>query len=163
MQVHRAAIFSNLIPKTLKGLRIPYHRLARRSLHLGEHFTRGSSNEIELTTRVPIAGRKYLPSSNAAGFPKFLSGPRENYPLLVKAVNGQASTIELWAKRSREVIDEAYREYEKSGSAVAILFRSLPVVNAEDFARWGNDLGYESYAYVGGITPRYEIVENVAV
>ena len=163
MQVHRAAIFFNLIPKTLKGLRIPYHRLTRRSLHLGEHFTKGSSNEIELRTRVPIAGRKNLPSSNTAGFPKFLSGPRENYPLLVKAVNGQASTVEQWAKRSREVIDEAYREYDKSGSAVAILFRGLPVVNAEDFSRWGNNLGYEPYAYVGGITPRYETVENVAV
>lgn len=139
-------------------------RLARshRSLHLGEHFSRGSFKEIQLTVPVPLAGRKYLPSYDTPGFPKFLSGPRENFPLLVKARNEQETTLTHWAKRSREVIEEAYRKYEKDGSAVAILFRGLPVTNEKDLSEWVNGLGYEHFSYVGGTAPRVEIERNVA-
>lgn len=133
-----------------------------RSLHLGEHFTGGSLTEIQLARPVPLAGRKYLPSSRSPGFPKFLSGPREGYPLLVKAQNGHAASLLHWAKRSREVIEEAYRKFEKDGSAVAILFRGLPIINENDFSQWVDGLGYEPFSYVGGVSIRSEIAPNVA-
>ena len=137
-------------------------KLHRRSLHLGEHFVRGSVKEIELRSAVSLAGRKYLPSSHVPNFPKFLSGPRENYPYFVKAQNGEEAALERWAKRSREVIEEAYEKYEADGSAVAILFRGLPVRNANDFSLWANNLGFEKFRYVGGTAPRNEIEENIA-
>lgn len=138
-------------------------RLTQRSLHVGEHFRPGSLSEIQLTTPVRLAGRKYLASSHsAAGFPSFLSGPRENYPLLLKAVNGKGATLSLWGKRSREVIDEAYAKYKKDGTAVAILFRGMPITGESSFSEWVNSLGYKPFSYVGGIAPRSEIETNVA-
>ena len=155
--------FGRLIPKPASSFEHFISRLRPRHLHLGEHFIRGSSKEIELTSAVRLAGRKYLSGSHVAGFPEFLSGPRrEDFPLLVKAQNGQEATLKHWAKRSREVIEEAYRKYEHDGTAVAILFRGLPVRSAMDFSVWSTNLGYESFRYVGGIAPRNEIEENVA-
>ena len=154
--------FGRLIPKPAISLKHFISRLRLRQLHLGEHFIRGSSKEIVLTSAVRLAGRKYLPGSHVTGFPKFLSGPREDFPLLVKAQHSQEATLKHWAKRSREVIEEAYRKYEHDGTAVAILFRGLPVRNAKDFSVWSTNLGYESFRYVGGTFPRNEIEENVA-
>ena len=82
-----------------------------RWLHMGEYFTRGSLNEIQLQTAVPLAGRKYLVSSNSSGFPKHLSGPKEDFPMLVKARKGQGASMKHWALRCREMIDQAYQRY----------------------------------------------------
>ena len=133
-----------------------------RFLHLGEHFVRGSQREIELTVPVNLAGRKYLASSNTLGFPKLLSGPTEDYPLLLKAQNREGATIAQWAKRSKEIIEEALKGFQKGGPAVAILFRDLPIRNAKDFSQWLNNLEYEygSYKKSTGLLP--EIAENVA-
>ena len=78
---------------------------------MGEHFSRGSLNEIELQTIVPLAGRKCLVSSNSTGFPKHLSGPKEDFPILVKAKKGQEASMKHWALRCREIIDQAYQRY----------------------------------------------------
>ena len=51
---------------------------------------------------------------------------------------------------------------EKNGTAVAILFRYLPNLGEKDFAEWVNNLGFEPFRYVGGVTPRNEIEPNVA-
>ena len=82
-----------------------------RWLHMGKYFTRGSLNEIQLQTAVPLAGRKYLASSNSSGFPKHLSGPKEDFPMLVKARKGQEASMKHWALRCREMIDQAYQRY----------------------------------------------------
>lgn len=134
----------------------------RRFIYLGQHFIRGLPEEIELAAPVSIAGRKYLPSSESPGIPKFLSGPREDYPLLLKAQNGPSATLVQWAKRSRDVINEAYDKFNKDGSAVAILFRGLPIRNAEDFSEWVNNLGYDNVSsrQATGLLP--EIAKNVA-
>ena len=78
---------------------------------MGEYFTHGSLNEIELQTPVPLAGRKYLASSTSAGFPKYLSGPKDDFPMLVKAKKGRETSMKHWAMRSREIIDQAYQRY----------------------------------------------------
>ena len=78
---------------------------------MGEYFSRGSLSEIELQTVVPLAGRKYLVSSNSSGFPKHLSGPKEDFPMLLKARKGQEASMKDWALRSREIIDQAYQRY----------------------------------------------------
>ena len=82
-----------------------------RGLHMGEYFARGSVNEIELQTPVPLAGRKHLVSSDSPGFPKHLSGPGKDFPMLVKARNGQEANMKDWSLRSREIIDQAYHRY----------------------------------------------------
>ena len=52
--------------------------------------------------------------------------------------------------------------YERNGTAVAILFRGLPNANERDFSEWVNNLGYQPFAYVGGIVPRNEVEPNVS-
>ena len=101
----KSLIASNILLKRISFLS------HRRCLHMGEYFTRGSLNEIELQTPVPLAGRKYLVSSNSPGFPKHLSGPREDFPVLVKARKGQDASMKLWSLRSRDIIDQAYHRY----------------------------------------------------
>ena len=61
--------------------------------------------------------------------PECLSSPSEekNYPLLLKAQDSKGASMTHWAKRSRDVIEEAYCEFQSHGSAVAILFRGLPI------------------------------------
>ena len=134
----------------------------RRLLHLGKYFNRGSLSEIELQEPVQLAGRKFLASSGSPDFPKFLSGPREDYPLLVKAKNGKEAGLLEWAKRARQVIDSAFEGFEKDGTAVAILFRGLPLETIKDYSTWVNALGFEPFKYVGGVTARNEIDFNVA-
>ena len=137
-------------------------RNAARRIHMGEHFSRGLLKEMQLQTPVPLAGRKYLPSSDSPGFPKHLSGPKENFPMLIKAKNGQNATMKQWAMRSREIIDQAYQQYEDDGSAVAIVFRGLPNVSEKDFAEWVNNLGFKPFPYVGGTAARHEVEPNVS-
>ena len=95
--------------------RITFNRISplrnTKWLHMGEHFTRGSLREIELKTAVPLAGRQYLVSSNSSGFPKHLSGPKEDFPLLVKAKKGREADMKHWALRCKEIIDQAYQRY----------------------------------------------------
>ena len=91
--------------------RVMFNRISSKYLHMGEYFSRGRPNEIELQTIVPLAGRKYLASSTSAGFPKHLSGPKEDFPMLVKAKNGQEASMKHWALRCREIIDQAYQRY----------------------------------------------------
>ena len=82
-----------------------------RYLHMGEYFIRGSTNEINLQTAVPLAGRKYLVSSDSPEFPKYLSGPKEDFPMLVKVKKGQEASMKQWAARCRNIIDQAYERY----------------------------------------------------
>ena len=42
------------------------------------------------------------------------------------------------------------------------MFRGLPNLDEKDFAEWVNNLGFEPFSYVGGISPRHEIQPNVA-
>ena len=84
------------------------NRIHLKFLHMGEHFSQGTLNEMDLQTLVPLAGRKYLASSNSVGFPKHLSGPKEDFPMLIKAKKGQEAGMKHWALRCREVIDQAY-------------------------------------------------------
>lgn len=147
--------YAPVLPTALRG----------RFFHFGEHFIRGSQKEIELAVPVHLAGRKYLASSNSPGFPKFLSGPREDYPLLLKAQNGEGTTIVQWAKRSKAVFEDALRSFQRDapdGPAVAILFRGLPIRNEKDFSELVNNLEYQtgSYQKSTGLLP--EIAENVA-
>lgn len=50
-------------------------------------FFRHDSVGITCITRqyVQLAGRTSLPGSHGKGFPKFLNGPRENYPHIIYA------------------------------------------------------------------------------
>ena len=108
-RIFRVANKSILLSRSISNY--VYSLKNARSLHMGEYFTRGSLHEIALQTAVPLAGRQYLVSSNSPGFPKYLSGPKEDFPMLVKARNGQEADIKHWALRCREVIDQAYQRY----------------------------------------------------
>ena len=103
---------------------IIFKRISSRFLHMGEYFSRGSLNEIELQTAVLLAGRKHLVSSNSPGFPKYLSGPKDDFPMLVKARKGQETSMKHWALRSREIIDQAYQRYVSHVSSTNIFIKS---------------------------------------
>ncbi|XP_028403513.1 uncharacterized protein LOC114526194 [Dendronephthya gigantea] len=150
---------TRLVPRAV--FKRGYLLKSARCLHMGEYFTRGRLSEIELQASVPLAGRKYLASSTSLGFPKYLSGPKDDFPMLVKAKKGQETSMKHWALRSREIIDQAYQRYEKSGTAVAILFRGLPNSDEKCLSEWVTNLGFEPFKYVGGVSPRYEVQQNV--
>ena len=94
---------------------------------MGEYFTRGRLDEIELQTTVPLAGRKYLAGSMSAGFPKQLSGPKEDFPVLVKAKKGENS-MKHWALRCKEIIDQAYQRYLSSQGSHYICIHVLILI-----------------------------------
>ena len=134
---------------------------ARRISHWGKHFHLGSQDELKLSKSVTLAGRDFLPGSRMPGFPEFLSGPRKNIPLYLKANSEKQFTAATWGLYSREIIDMAYEQYEKSGVVVAILFRGMPIQTTDDFNEWVNALNFENIPYAEpGLTPR--IAELVA-
>ena len=128
----------------------------RRLVHWSKHFRPGSQDELKLSKPVTLAGRDFLASSQSPGFPEFLSGPRKNIPLYLKANSEKQFTAATWGLYSREIIDMAYEQYEKSGVAVAILFRGMPIQTTDDFNEWVNALKMERvpYAEPTGITPQ---------
>ena len=128
---------------------------AVRLVHSGEYFTRGCLDELKLSSSVSLAGRDFLPSSRVPGFPKFLSGPRENAPLYLKAKSEKNVSPATWGMYSREVIDLAFENYQQNGVAVAILFRGLPIRTVQDFSEWAISLKFDKVPYTEptGLTP----------
>ncbi len=134
---------------------------ARRISHWGKHFRVGSQDELKLSKSVTLAGRDFLPGSRMPGFPEFLSGPRKNIPLYLKANSEKQFTAATWGLYSREIIDMAYEQYEKSGVVVAILFRGMPIQTTDDYNEWVNALNFDNIPYAEpALTPR--IAELVA-
>ncbi|XP_070567967.1 dapdiamide synthesis protein DdaC-like [Ptychodera flava] len=112
--------------------------------------------DIPAQTSARIAGRKWLPGSTVPGnkLPEYLASPRENKPAVYEVIEENVK-LEEWSSRCREIIDEKLHVYG------TILFRGLPVENADDFSRFFKQLGFSSMTYYGGAGERTEIADQV--
>ncbi|XP_070567974.1 dapdiamide synthesis protein DdaC-like [Ptychodera flava] len=112
--------------------------------------------DIPAQTRARIAGRKWLPGSTFPGnkLPEHLASPRENMPAVYEVIEEKVK-VEEWSSRCREIIDEKLHVYG------TILFRGLPVENADDFSRFFKRLGFSSMTYQGGAGERTEKADQV--
>lgn len=115
-----------------------------------EAFSVIDPDEIKLKEIVNLRGRKFLPGGDKESFPQFLSGPKPDFPLALKA-EGHYS-IEDWGKLCREEIDGSLYEFG------AILFRDLPLATTDDFQQLFASIGFPAMNYIGGSAHR----ENVA-
>eukprot|EP00112_Aurelia_sp_Birch-Aquarium-sp1_P008762 Seg1974.4 transcript_id=Seg1974.4/GoldUCD/mRNA.D3Y31 product="Dapdiamide synthesis protein DdaC" protein_id=Seg1974.4/GoldUCD/D3Y31 len=115
-----------------------------------EAFSVIDPDEIKLKEIVNLRGRKFLPGGDKDSFPQFLSGPKPDFPLALKA-EGHYS-IEDWGKLCREEIDGSLYEFG------AILFRDLPLATTDDFQQLFASIGFPAMNYIGGSAHR----ENVA-
>lgn len=116
-------------------------------------FTIVDPSQLQLTSEVPLRGRKFLPGADASSFPKYLNGPKENFPLALEAVGSYS--IEDWGKLCREEADANLLSYG------AILFRGLPVDSANDFNRLFHNVGYPAMNYIGGSAHREHVSSQV--
>jgi hypothetical protein len=119
------------------------------------YFREGSAEDIQLPQPVQLAGRKYLPGSFLAGFPKQLSSPREGFPLVLNARtdahNCGSKSIEFWSECFKEQISELYKDFQNGDSEpVAVLLRGLPIKTTKDFSRFVQGLNFEFFLYQGG-------------
>ena len=73
--------------------------------------------DLELKHKPRLAGRKYLPGSKDGGFPEFLSGPKEGFPLAYKLAPDIGLDMLKCGQLCRTIIDRDLPEY------FAILFR----------------------------------------
>ncbi|XP_070567968.1 dapdiamide synthesis protein DdaC-like isoform X1 [Ptychodera flava] len=112
--------------------------------------------DIPAQASARIAGRKWLPGSTFPGnnLPEHLASPRENMPAVYEVIEEKVK-IEEWSSRCREIIDEKLHVYG------TILFRGLPVENADEFSRLFKNLGYTSMTYQGGAGERTEKADQV--
>ena len=119
------------------------------------YFREGSAEDIQLPQPVQLAGRKYLPGSFLAGFPKQLSSPRKGFPLVLNARtdahNCGSKSIEFWSECFKEQISGLYKDFQNGDSEpVAVLLRGLPIKTTKDFSRFVQGLKYEFFLYQGG-------------
>ena len=113
------------------------------------YFTPLPHENLALQFKHRLAGRKYLPGSQAKSFPEFLAPARKGFPYALRADSVSHVSVEKWGQLCREQLDRAIPEYN------AVLFRNLPLFEAGDFAKFTSSLGYEPTSYEGGTGNRY--------
>ncbi|XP_077985164.1 dapdiamide synthesis protein DdaC-like [Glandiceps talaboti] len=152
------AIEGNAIGTTCEGKRHQQENMA-----LGHSLSAKSSvvyhKRVEITKphfQPRIADREWLPGSTFPGhsLPQYLACPRENRPAVYEAASSNYP-IEKWAETARVIIDERLHNYG------TILFRSLPLRNADDFSRFVKALGYQSASRAGSNGSRHEVSDLV--
>jgi len=90
-----------------------------------------------------LTGQKFFPDSNSPNFPKFLAGPRKDFPRALQLVNADQFDTTEWAQHCRRVLDEELPKYG------VVLFRGLPF-DGNQFVTFAKSLGYSSAGYEGG-------------
>ena len=118
-----------------------------------EAFSVIEPDEMKLHSTVQLRGRRFLPGADKSTFPEYLSGPREDFPLALRA-EGEYS-IQEWGKFCRE---EADANLIHNG---AILFRQLPLKSTDDFQLLFQSIGYPPMNYVGGSAHRENVASQV--
>mmetsp|Transcript_12584 Transcript_12584/g.30022 ORF Transcript_12584/g.30022 Transcript_12584/m.30022 type:complete len:377 (-) Transcript_12584:99-1229(-) len=83
---------------------------------------------------VQIRGRPFLPDACNSLLPEYMAPAREDFPK-VFAAQGDMSIPE-WGGVARELLDEYLHQYQ------VILFRGLPIENAEDFGLFMKAVGW---------------------
>lgn len=155
---------------------IAYTSLAHRTLprlsptitisgHRGERHCRQYSTYLDeygplpdLTVPAKLAGRKYLPGSWHHEFPQYLNNPQPDFPHVVKASDeAKQANLSLtdWADIVRRYLDHNLTNYG------AILLRSLPIEDEQQFSTLINQLGYKPQGYSGGLGHKSHKAKNV--
>ncbi|XP_077994941.1 dapdiamide synthesis protein DdaC-like [Glandiceps talaboti] len=109
-------------------------------------------------TPTPLAGRKFLPGSRKPNFPRYLSPPNNNFPVVLKPedpVKAQRFAVRDWAQICREAADKILP------NAGAILFRGLPLQGPNDFDTLIGGMGHPVTEYKGGAGYRKQLSQNV--
>ncbi|XP_077977148.1 dapdiamide synthesis protein DdaC-like [Glandiceps talaboti] len=103
-----------------------------------------------------IAGRQWLPGSTYPShkLPEYLPSPKDNKPALYAAVASNAP-IENWADKARQILDEKLHIYG------CILFRGLPLQDADDFSQFVEGLGYTFANLAGATGSRHKVGRSV--
>ncbi|XP_077977692.1 dapdiamide synthesis protein DdaC-like [Glandiceps talaboti] len=103
-----------------------------------------------------VAGRKWLPGSTSSdhNLPEYLAHPKDYMPAVYEAIDGK-STLESWAEKTRRVLDCKLHVFG------TILFRGLPIANAEDLSQFLKALQYPPMYYDGGSGSRHEVSEYI--
>ena len=110
---------------------------------------------------VQLAGRKFLPGSHGANFPKFLQPQRSKFPLLVTAQSVAVGAVESMTPTqcAQAVVGDFQKDLHKYG---AVLYRGFPVKTWRDFSEFFSALGsYRSMPYIGGAAPRKQVGDKV--
>ena len=134
-----------------------YFLSSQTSPTTGNIFERIPKEELAPKIRSRLRDREFLPGSAGGGFPEFLAGPSDSFPLGVRINTGnQSPLLELSAKCME------YMEEHHSHSP-AILFRGLPAETAEDFLTITQAMQGKSLSYAGGVVPRPRVLENADI
>lgn len=83
---------------------------------------------------VQVRGRQFLPDASNERLPEFLAPAREDFPKVFVAEGDM--TIPQWGGITRELLDESLHHYQ------VMLFRGLPIKNAEDFGVFMQSVGW---------------------
>lgn len=111
----------------------------------------------ELVTKFKsrLRGRQFLPGASEGGFPEFLEEPRESFPLGVRVLNSNQSSLAELATKCMEYVQENLSHNP------AILFRGLPAKTAEDFSIIAQVIQGQTLTFQGGLGYRARVDEKV--
>ena len=111
----------------------------------------------ELVTKFKsrLRGRQFLPGASEGGFPEFLAEPRESFPLGVRVLNSNQSSLAELATKCMEYVQENLSHNP------AILFRGLPAKTAEGFSTIAQVIQGQTLTFQGGLGYRARVDEKV--
>eukprot|EP00794_Sanderia_malayensis_P016844 gene16844-18543_t len=112
-----------------------------------------SIEELQLTEQIQLRGRKFLPGADKQSFPSFLDGPRNDFPLALRAHG--TKNLDDWGKYCRQELDANLVKYG------AVLFRQLPLSSVDDFQALFRGIGYPAMNYVGGSAYRESVSSQI--
>ena len=128
--------------------------LGKRAWLLGTRTIFSEVSEDDLNTPlIPCRNRSFLPGSPSETFPDYLSNKPNNGFKGIRVSNKFG--LHEAGKKLRKFLDANLIDHP------AVLVRSLPITNAEDFYAFGKALGYQPMAYLGGTGFRQTVVGEV--
>ncbi|XP_077864783.1 uncharacterized protein LOC144350474 [Saccoglossus kowalevskii] len=110
-----------------------------------------------------LAGRQWLPGGRSSQnkYPQYIASPRDNFPAvytLPSAIKSESLDEDTMRKLSETARDLIERKLHIHG---AILFTDMSLINADDFSRFMNGLGYSLAGYEGGTAVRHNVASSV--
>ena len=108
---------------------------------------------------VAIANKPRLPGSTGANFPKHLSPPKEQFPIITTAESVDISSKATASECAAAVKEQFQSTLNKHG---AVLYRGFPLEGYKDFASFYHGLArFEAMEYIGGAAPRTSVGDGV--
>lgn len=131
------------------------HRsLSQRSIISSSIFERIPREELITKFQSRLKDRPFLPGASEGGFPEFLSGPRDSFPLAVQVLNSKQSSLRELTTKCMEYMEQNIFH------SPAILFRGLPAKTAEDFTTIAQAIKGQTLTHQGGLGNRSRVDEK---